>query len=175
MEILAALFLLGCLVVGLTALVCIIRPIPRIGFTTRKKAAGILVLSYVAALLSTAEFRPSWQLILFLLVVFWAVFWIFWLLKGGRRKKNSPKEDTTLSFRLTKSDGATVSPAQVPTEELVQSSLDSKKNLRKKSATVSKSSRGWIEPGVPVTVAGREVRGMVYLGSGASLDAILFT
>ena len=122
MEFLVALLGLGSLLVGIVALVGIVRPMPRIGLKTRKMALGILVLSFIsfdiAAGISSESARRGdghwWQWILFAI----AAYGLFRLVRRGKQMKGSVPNAVPLHSPSgpPASDVAPTVPAHVPNQ-----------------------------------------------------------
>ena len=179
MESLATLLGLGCILIGVAALVGIVRPIPRIGLANRKSALGILVLSFVGFFLAAGISEEltrkgdsqGWQWILLILVVYG----IFRIARRRKTKGVNRKHDSSdLSSGPPTSEVVStppISPRKNSTKTTVRPLRYTKSDLRKDAGSDSKSSARWIEPGDEVTIAGRRIRGMIYLGSEPRRDS----
>ena len=171
MESLVPLIGLGSIVVGVVALAVVVSPIPSVGLKTRKKALGVLVLSFIsfvnAASMSTenaSKGAPYWfQWTIFVLLAY-GLFRLVW------RKKPRDEESA-------ERDSAVITPVPPVSDETARvatpfwatpvdlPSSRSQSGLAKKISPSSNRALRWIEPGGDATVAGRKIGGMVYLGS----------
>ena len=167
MEFLVALIGLGSILVGIVALVGIVCPMPLIGLKTRKKALGILALSFISFIIAadissgnSTKRDAHWLQWTFFAILAYGLFRL--VRRGKRRDEIASKHDSSVS-PVSDVTPTVATPFWTATVDLPSSRTQS--GLAKKVSPSSNRALRWIESGGEATVAGRKIGGMVYLGS----------
>ena len=170
MEQVYALLGWGFALAGATALLGIARPIPRLGFSSRKRSLGVLLLAGVGFLnvaRMPAEYALShesqvWRVLLLLLIING----IYQLVRSRKQPPISDESGADTSSLI--SSGAEVArktPPQISPATVSRIPAEIKEAPRTKSQPTPPRTERWIKPGDSVGVAGREIDGMIYLGA----------
>ena len=170
MEFLVALLGLGSILVGIVALIGVIRPMARIGLNTRKQALGIFVLSFISFVIATAVTPETitnadgswWPWILFISLAYG----LFRLARRGRQKERvGTKRDSATFYPEGPNPSLTsMESTHVRMKTGRGASRHATEGITSETREARKRAARWIEPGDTATVAGHKIGGMIYLG-----------